>query len=1071
MEKRGASISLFLILALAIAMTGILFYFIDASSRGNDPRNSVMQSINLDTEYNSLGVHVQGCLAEKTRKGIEEYGLKWTSEGKIEQLILAELDECIDFPYFENRGSEITRGTPTVDVKITDDAVTSDLNYPLALTVKQEIATAERFEYNLKREKQLLQGASPSNAEDHRLITEDFRAELIVPVGAKPSDASGLEADEPISINVLDRNFNALSNKIIVGNTVYDLGPDGARFDEPIKLKLRYDRSKLPSEADETDLRIVWYDETAGIWKAIPTEIDADNMMLEADIYHFSIYGVGYGCAAINMQQDSINEVQMQETIFVQLCGTFEEGAGTCQAVTNERTWSDSEQIAGLLEKAYNDKAPIIRGQNPYSPIGQIPHTAGVSLLDWDLDDQSKETIGQVKISPVSCQELDFKVACLESCSSQAKESFGELEDRFFSSDSLKDGASMECSGTTEIVSGSEVCKEVVCSQKEVATPMTYGYKDEGQASAGSGKTLAGGWGVLFFSLAGEGDSCIAESGEFGEDSSVLEKISISLAGSSEGQASAGASPVCANPSGNSIESCENFQTEEDVVVKQVLYNPTNKIEGGKVIGLEESPEKDLGIQAGQNGIYLRVENLDEANPNGCVWAEAGLKLWGTGITPGLLDTELDTYSDMVGSGGFGYTYGGTGTEGWIDCVSTPGGSGLSDLSSSCAEPGTDPEKDSDTDFCTDWEISLTAEQTAFLIAETAAEKWEDIDPEIRSEFEKSGLDSEGFQKLMIAIAMQESSLSHCSVSSKVKSGEGGSSVGLMQVPKSKEAYRIINNIELGIDQLIGKFTMANCRDGYTLDCTETCEDMGEDSCEDEQETYSGWRCAVMGYNGWDCRYKIAEGTYKYCGPNCNGYLENVSYHKEQIKDIPKCTGSTSSPGTSLVTCTTTTPTTVPGTPNIITIPSNPIGGIPITPGGNSAIAQEALKYLGCKYSKGPAMGTNAQNCRQPYYGFTCATFVSQAIKDACGFWLYGHGKDKCSDPRYTSSVSLGQIQPGDIFSWSDWTYGHTGIFIGKKGNDYVFMDAWPGAGVRYVTLSQLMAQNSNIRFCRIKNC
>lgn len=1087
MDKRGASVSIFIIIALSIIFTSILFFSLNQGSLPERIWGSVKQSTNLETEYNSLQTHVQSCLADKTLKGIEEYGLKWTSEEKIEQLILSELEACIDFPYFEERGVAITRGTPTVKVTISDDAVTSDLEFVLTVTVNEETATATRFEYNLKREKELSLTDAPRQGSELRAVSEDFYAELIVHVGTTATDASGNSLGDKISLKVLDRNFDALSNLIIIGNTVYELKPDGARFSQPMTLKLKYDKAKLPPGANEPELRIVWYDEDADIWKAVPTELDPKNSILSAEIYHFSVYGVGYGCAGVNQDQEPINEISIEETAFSQLCGTREVNVddpsggdtGTCPVATKERGWSDDGQIAGVEEKAYSDKVPIIKVPNPYVTLGQVPHTEEASLLDWDQDDQAWGPLSQVTINPggttCSMTSAELKEYCIEQCSSEAKASFGEngenLEERFFSEDSLKDGTAIVCN--TLLNPQKTDCTGVVCIQKEVATPMTYGYKDEGQLSGD--KTLAGGWGVLFFTVADDGDSCVADSGTLGSGNFELEKLSITLLDSSEEQNPAGYPyQVCADPVETGTESCDNFITEDTgKVVKQVLYNPQMNTEQGVVKSLEESPEKDMGFQSGQNGIYFRIENLDEDTPNGCVWAEMGATLAGKGIIPGRLDMEIDTVSEGLQAGGFGFTYGGTSASGWSDCASGISASGLSGLGTSCSELGTDPDKDKTSEFCTDWEAALSAEQTSALIAGTAAEKWQAMDASIKSEFEKSGMDLEKFQKLMIAIAMQESSLAHCSLNGRVKSGDGGSAIGLMQIPKSQPSYRIAKNIEMGIEHLIGKFTMVDCRAGHTLDCSETCENLGGTGCSDDQKTYSGWECAVRGYNGWGCKYKGADGIYKYCGPDCNSYLEKVSKYKDQIKDIPICSGSSSSSGTSLASCaiTTTSPTT--GTSTTITIPSQPIiGGITPPPGGSGAIASAAMAYIGCRYVYGPVMSTNSQNCRQSPYGFTCATFVSQAIKDAChGFWLYGHGRDKCSDPTYVSSVSLGQLQPGDIFSWSDGSYGHTGLYLGNNGGENVFIDAWPGAGVRYVTLSQLQAQNSGIRFCRIKNC
>lgn len=73
---------------------------------------------------------------------------------------------------------------------------------------------------------------------------------------------------------------------------VYDLGPDGAVFDPPILLALRYDDDLLPEGVAETDLTISTWDEASGEWYDLKSTVNASENVVIADVSHFSTYAI-----------------------------------------------------------------------------------------------------------------------------------------------------------------------------------------------------------------------------------------------------------------------------------------------------------------------------------------------------------------------------------------------------------------------------------------------------------------------------------------------------------------------------------------------------------------------------------------------------------------------------------------------------------------------------------------------------------------------------------------------------------------------------------------------------------
>jgi len=70
----------------------------------------------------------------------------------------------------------------------------------------------------------------------------------------------------------------------------YDVGPDGASFDQPIVLTWNYDPVDIPSGLAEEDLVIAYYHEVAAEWVELPSQIDPANDTVTAVVEHFTTF-------------------------------------------------------------------------------------------------------------------------------------------------------------------------------------------------------------------------------------------------------------------------------------------------------------------------------------------------------------------------------------------------------------------------------------------------------------------------------------------------------------------------------------------------------------------------------------------------------------------------------------------------------------------------------------------------------------------------------------------------------------------------------------------------------------
>ena len=74
--------------------------------------------------------------------------------------------------------------------------------------------------------------------------------------------------------------------------SVYEIGPDGVWISQRVPLTISYDRTWLPTGAEEKDLVLAEWDNSAGTWEELQTTVDNVTSTLSATIGHFGVYGV-----------------------------------------------------------------------------------------------------------------------------------------------------------------------------------------------------------------------------------------------------------------------------------------------------------------------------------------------------------------------------------------------------------------------------------------------------------------------------------------------------------------------------------------------------------------------------------------------------------------------------------------------------------------------------------------------------------------------------------------------------------------------------------------------------------
>jgi len=80
-------------------------------------------------------------------------------------------------------------------------------------------------------------------------------------------------------------------DRCIIG-IAYDFTPEGATFDTPIEVEMHYDPSHIPSDIDEQNLTLAFYDEATGKWVELDSVVDTVGNTVTALVSHFTIFAI-----------------------------------------------------------------------------------------------------------------------------------------------------------------------------------------------------------------------------------------------------------------------------------------------------------------------------------------------------------------------------------------------------------------------------------------------------------------------------------------------------------------------------------------------------------------------------------------------------------------------------------------------------------------------------------------------------------------------------------------------------------------------------------------------------------
>ncbi|MBI4284835.1 MAG: DUF4399 domain-containing protein [Chloroflexi bacterium] len=119
------------------------------------------------------------------------------------------------------------------------------------------------------------------------LKTADDGATLSVSKDAKLTDKDGKALATLTAVKAASPPAPPPANAIVAA---YDFGPDGAKFEPAISLKLKFDPATLPAGVKPEQLTISFWDGTK--WVSVTSKVDTATNTISADVTHFTTFAV-----------------------------------------------------------------------------------------------------------------------------------------------------------------------------------------------------------------------------------------------------------------------------------------------------------------------------------------------------------------------------------------------------------------------------------------------------------------------------------------------------------------------------------------------------------------------------------------------------------------------------------------------------------------------------------------------------------------------------------------------------------------------------------------------------------
>ena len=536
---RAHSISIFVLIGFIILISvSFLAYKL--------PRGVEAPSEGLSLEKTNTKYYIDTCLDHTTTNAVELFG--FNSENAVASYVDLKLVSCVgNFSFIKDYNVEY--GKPSSNVLINEEVVFVDLNFPVKIFRNNTSVEIEEFQYSLKRLSSFkiegsISAGSTFFSSDENMVVSVSEDTVAIDENGKPI--------EKIAFNLLDKNFNELSNEVVLGNIVYEGLPSGAIFDPPLKVTIGLRKEELPLAYPKIAPQIAYYDELGDIWRTYPSlgfDEDENYYYYSAQVSHFT------PMAVVTCGGSTKPEPYFMGYVYRHLIKPSEDTYWR----NNPDTGENPEGLHLIPEAMGNASCTKYDDSMIYNYKG----TCDSMIKDWDEDTKEVYTISGDDTCRNSCLTLgEALLECyygLDSCSSESLSAiknpswwYSPIDKMLLSYENMFiGGTSLSCTGNVCDIPSDSISYEPIEDDKNIkgtleketrffATPYTYGYPSF-EDVGGSGKFIidlkdGGDACVDSWYVIGKEDKTLKSLSEATGDCSKEDKCSWSLEGNSKGE-------------------------------------------------------------------------------------------------------------------------------------------------------------------------------------------------------------------------------------------------------------------------------------------------------------------------------------------------------------------------------------------------------------------------------------------------------------------------------------------------------------------------------------------------------
>lgn len=272
----------------------VAFFILLLSEKQNnlyfDESQKVFSQATMRTDVTSF---IETCIETSVKDAVYITGIRDSKINETKQIIKLNIYSCT-IPILNQLKSQdylVIEKDLNIEMSIFPETIVVDVVYPLNIKKDNQEIKFYDFEYVYDRYVRLKIPGGVTNKET-RLISSNGKAQIHLDKDTVIRDKNGNLLDE-IGIQVLDRQFDGLDNSYVLGELAYDNLPDGVIFSKPVEFSIEYNTEDIPEGYTKENLKISYWDEESGFWKAIPSVVSENTVT--ANISHFTVYVIGLG--------------------------------------------------------------------------------------------------------------------------------------------------------------------------------------------------------------------------------------------------------------------------------------------------------------------------------------------------------------------------------------------------------------------------------------------------------------------------------------------------------------------------------------------------------------------------------------------------------------------------------------------------------------------------------------------------------------------------------------------------------------------------------------------------------